>query len=59
MEPIVLLGLIIVVFGGYVALGDLCRDLGIKPQQRISDIVGGVKSRSLKTPVKKMAGMHV
>jgi hypothetical protein len=61
MEPIVLLGLIIVVFGGYVALGDLCSDLGIKPHQRISDFVGGVqsRSRSLKTPVKKMAGMHV
>jgi len=61
MEPIVLLGLIIVVYGGYVALGDLCRDLGLRPQLRISNLVGGVQShsRSLKPPVKKMAGMHV
>lgn len=61
MEPIVLLGLIIVVYGGYIALGDLCRDLGLRPQQRISDVVGGIqrRSRNLKPPVKKMAGMHV
>lgn len=61
MEPIVLLGLIVVVYGGYVALMDFVRDLSVcfpRQSARIaerSSCLGG----NLKSPIKKMAGMHI
>ena len=61
MEPIVLMGLIIVVYGGYVALSELLGDMSVcfprqsaRVAERCSCRKGGLKS-----PVKKMAGMHV
>jgi len=61
MEPIVLMGLICVVYGGYVALQDLREDVSacfprrsIKTADRYS-----VRGRSLKSPIEKMAGMHI
>ena len=61
MEPIVLLGLIIVAYGGYVALLDLCDDLSLRMPRRVAEITERLcrRDRCLKTPVKKMAGMHV
>ena len=61
MEPIVLLGLIAVVYGGYVALLDLWEDLSVCFPRQSTRIAGRCSGRSsvLKSPVKKMAGMHV
>lgn len=61
MEPIVLLGLIIVGYGGYAAICDLLADLGLRLPQRESEFSVRVyrRERELKAPVKKMAGMHV
>lgn len=61
MEPIVLMGLIVVAYGGYAALMDFVRDLsvcfprqGAKVAERCS-----YRGGNLKSPIKKMAGMHV
>jgi hypothetical protein len=62
MEPIVLLGLTVVVYGGYAALQDFLKDLSVCfPGLVTSDRVKRVcqKSRGLKSPVEKMAGVHV
>ena len=61
MEPIVLLGLIVVGFGGYVALQDLREDISILfPRKVARDRVWcGNQGCGLKPPIKKMAGMHV
>lgn len=63
MEPIVLLGLIIVAYGGYVALADFCREVAdMLPCRSISiprDNGIGCTWRDHKPVVKKMAGMHV
>jgi hypothetical protein len=61
MEPIVLLGLIIVVYCGYVALLDLPGDLSARIPRRVAGIaeMWGRKGAGMKPPVKKMAGMHV
>lgn len=61
MEPIVLIGLIVVVYGGYVALLDLWGDLSACfPRQaaRVADRFSQ-RGRSLKSPIKKMTGVHV
>ena len=61
MEPIVLLGLIVVVYGGYVALLDLREDLSVCFPRRVHQGADRCshRGRSLKSPIKKMAGMHV
>jgi len=61
MEPIVLLGLIIVVYGGYVALMDFLGDLSVGLPRRIARVAERSEHRrpDLKSPIKKMAGMHV
>jgi hypothetical protein len=61
MEPIVLLGLIVVVYGGLVALQDLWQDLsGCFPRQ-FTRVFRSCSHRGgdVKSPIKKMAGMHV
>ena len=56
MEPIVLLGLIVVVYGGYVTVMDWLGGSG----QPVRRVLGTVRQRrSLKAPVKKMAGLYV
>jgi hypothetical protein len=61
MEPIVLLGLIVVVYGGYVALLDLREDLSACFPRRASKVADRCshRGRSLKSPIEKMAGMHI
>ena len=61
MEPIVLLGLIVVVYGGYVALLDFCEDLSVCFPRRVAKLADRCRhrGRSLKSPIEKMAGMHV
>jgi len=61
MEPIVLLGLIVVVYGGYVALLDLWEDLSACFPRRAAKVAERCSYRrgDLKSPIKKMAGMHV
>ena len=61
MEPIVLMGLIIVVYGGYVSFLDLAEDLSVCFPRQSAGIAGRCSCRrsELKSPVKKMAGMHV
>jgi len=61
MEPIVLLGLIVVVYGGYVALLDLWEDLSVCFPRLSTRVAERCSCRrgDLKSPVKKMAGMHV
>lgn len=61
MEPIVLLGLIIVIYGGYVALLDLGRDLSVCFPRRVARVAEHCSCRGadLKSPIEKMAGMHV
>lgn len=61
MEPIVLLGLIVVVYGGYVALLDLGRDLSACFPRQSARVAERCRYRggNLKSPIKKMAGMHV
>lgn len=61
MEPIVLLGLIVVVYGGYVALQDLLRDLSVcfpRQSARVAERCS-CRGANLKSPIEKMAGMHV
>ena len=61
MEPIVLLGLIIVVYGGYVALKDLWEDVSARFPRQIAKVAErcGHRGRNLKSPIEKMAGMHI
>lgn len=61
MEPIVLMGLIVLVYGGYGALQDLRRDLSVSIPHRVGRLAGHFmrRERDLKPPIKKMAGMHV
>ena len=61
MEPIVLLGLIVVVYGGYVALLDFCEDLSVCFPRRVARVAErcSQRRRDVKSPIKKMAGMHV
>jgi len=61
MEPIVLLGLIAVMYGGYVALLDLWEDVSVCFPRRVAKVVNRCSCRrgDLKSPIKKMAGMHV
>ena len=61
MEPIVLLGLIVVVYAGYVALADLVTDLLVLFPQLKGKVFKSDGSRSArhKMGVKKMAGMHI
>ena len=56
MEPIVLLGLIVVAYGGYAALRDLAADLSVLfPRTRVAR----GRERCLQPPVKKMAGLYI
>jgi hypothetical protein len=61
MEPIVLMGLIVVVYGGYVALMDLWGDLSVCFPRQTARVIDRFcqRGRSLKSPIKKMAGVHV
>ena len=61
MEPIVLLGLIVVVYGGYVALLDFREDLSACFPRRVIKVAdrSSHQGRSLKSPIEKMAGMHI
>lgn len=61
MEPIVLLGLIAVVYGGYISILDLLEDVSVLLPRRAVKIAeqGGRRQRSLKSPIKKMARMYV
>ena len=61
MEPIVLMGLIVVVYGGYVALLDFRGDLSACFPRRIARVTEHRSHRGsdLKSPIKKMAGVHV
>lgn len=61
MEPIVLLGLIAVVYGGYISVLDLREDVSALLPRRAVKVAeqGSHRERSLKSPIKKMAGMHV
>ena len=64
MEPITLMGLIVVVYAGYVALGDLLREHSVKLPQgsEVVERIIGQRVRTghlLKTPVKKMAGLNI
>ena len=61
MDPIVLLGLIVVVYGGYVALQDFREDLSASFPRRVAKVAERCSHRgqSLKSPIEKMAGMHV
>jgi len=61
MEPIVLLGLIVVVYGGYVALLDLREDLSACFPRRLIKVADHCdhRGRNLKSPIEKMAGMHI
>jgi hypothetical protein len=61
MEPIVLMGLIVVVYGGYAALMDLWGDLSVCfPRQSVKVVERcRHRGRELKPSIKKMAGMHV
>lgn len=61
MEPMVLLGLIVVAYGGYVAWLDLRKDvsalLPIRPARQGGRTSG--RERCLQSPIKKVAGMYV
>jgi hypothetical protein len=61
MEPIVLLGLIVVVYGGYVAFLDLREDVSVCFPRRVARPTEPRSYRrgGLKSPIEKMAGMHV
>jgi len=61
MEPIVLLGLIVVVYGGYVSLLDLLMDVSACFPRRVAKIADRCihRGQNLKSPIKKMAGMHI
>lgn len=64
MEPIVLLGLIVVGYAGYVAFADMIADLSVLFPRLFAgkgSRLGGERSRDIrqKAGVKKMAGLHV
>lgn len=61
MEPIVLLGLIVVVYGGYVAMLDFREDLSARFPRRVAKVADRCRHRGrrLKSPIEKMAGMHI
>jgi len=61
MEPIVLLGLICVCYGGYVSLMELWQEVSaLFLRRNVADAgVSRRKERCLQPPIKKMAGMHV
>jgi len=61
MEPMVLLGLIAVAYGGYVAWFDLRKDVSALFPLRAARRDGRIKAgkRRLQSPIKKMAGMYV
>lgn len=61
MEPIVLIGLVIVCYGGYVSLLDLLGRASVQFARRSArkGRVGVHGERSLQAPVKKMAGLYV
>jgi len=61
MEPIVLMGLIVVVYGGYAALLDLREDVSACFPRRVARVAerSSQRRRNFKSPVEKMAGMHV
>lgn len=56
MEPIVLLGLICVVYGGYVAATDWLGGSEAAVRRAVRTVG---QRKGLKPPVKKMAGVHV
>ncbi|GFE59796.1 hypothetical protein AOG2_03840 [Geobacter sp. AOG2] len=61
MEPMVLLGLIAVAYGGYVAWLDLRQDvsalLPVRPARK--ERHAKVGERRLQAPIKKVAGVYV
>ena len=62
MEPIVLMGMIVVVYGGYAALLDLREDVSACFPRRVAKVAERCSQRRrnvMKSPIKKMAGMHV
>ena len=61
MEPIVLIGLVVVCYGGYIAVLDLWNEVSaLLPRRPIKKgSVCGHRDRGLEAPVKKMAGMYV
>ena len=61
MEPIVLMGLVVIVYGGYIALLDFLGDASACFPRLITRVADrrGHRGHSLKSPIKKMAGMHI
>jgi hypothetical protein len=61
MEPIVLIGLIAVCYGGYIAVTDLWEDISALIPRRVikENRLCGRREASLQPPVKKMAGLYV
>ena len=61
MEPIVLSGLVVLVYGGYFALLDFLGDVSACFPRRAAKATdhSGHRGQGLKPPIKKMAGMHV
>lgn len=61
MEPMVLLGLIVVAYGGYVAWLDLRKDVSVVLPSRAArrDGRARVGERCLQSPIKKVAGVYV
>ena len=61
MEPMVLLGLIAVAYGGYVAWLDLRKDVSALLPLRAARRDGRTKAgkRRLQSPIKKVAGVYV
>ena len=61
MEPIVLIGLVVVCYGGYVSLMELWGDVSALLPRRAAreNRVRIRREASLQAPVKKMAGLYV
>lgn len=61
MEPIVLLGLIVVAYAGAVSVQDLLRDLSITVPRRkpFATVSGRDASRGLQARGKQVAGVHI
>ena len=61
MEPMVLLGLIAVGYGGYVEWLDLQKDVSALLPLRVARQEGRMKAgeRRLQSPIKKVAGVYV
>lgn len=61
MEPMVLLGLIAVAYGGYVAWLDLRKDVSALFPLRAAGQDGRMKAGKcrLQSPIKKVAGVYV